>query len=473
MLFLIYSLLEDDTEDLSVSNVYDRINHTGKEFLGDKWSNINTSVARRLLEPIWENLEDWSLNYKKGSLGIFYRYDAKMWKRKYVSRLERHALFNSKRLRDLVDLLIDNGYRPESILTADDWRKFFSIHRDSFGKSRTILDYLEEKSPLLSSMVGFLNSYISSHFTADTIGSVNSTYRSPPVPLKLCIASLPQWPNDPIERFYFRAYSYSGEFKNDKVDSLGIEINEESKLSSYSSPLNINVDLNNGLMLSGRENRYATGKNFFWLSKNHTLDEWIEVDRPSNEPTFILVLDEKKFREVNSLTNIPFSTNPIAGSSFNLVQFRNLDSTDFEKVYHIYNPYNKIDGKISLLGEFTSDYRRTLYTQFPTVFEYSGPSYNPDLIIVSTETGKEIGQLVRRDESEQHKFSFPKEFHYIGQFKIVERGSKVKSPYNYSFGDLEDLPTNVYPPPTKDHDGNKLMGNDSQEDSLLDIPAQF
>ena len=63
LIFLINSLSEDESDDLSVSNVYKRINRYGKEIFNNKWSNINTSVARNILEPIWEDLEDWSCHF--------------------------------------------------------------------------------------------------------------------------------------------------------------------------------------------------------------------------------------------------------------------------------------------------------------------------------------------------------------------------------------------------------------------------
>ena len=97
LMFLILALSEDEGENMSVSNVYDRINNYGQEVFDIKWSDMTSVVARDILEPIWASLEDWSTNYLKGKKGSFVRRNPKSIQRKFVSRINDilYSILNS------------------------------------------------------------------------------------------------------------------------------------------------------------------------------------------------------------------------------------------------------------------------------------------------------------------------------------------------------------------------------------------
>jgi hypothetical protein len=469
LIFLIYALSQDDKDDVNLANVYDRLNHFGGQIFENKWKEINSFISRDILEPIWENLEEWSTVFKKGELGLFYRRDPKNAKRCYVSRIERHSLFNSKQFSVIIDYLISDGYRPESILSVEEWIVFFKKHK--IPKSELIIEYLSDESKLQISVLSFLNSYLKSHFDDETIASDQNKYRVPPVKLKVCIKSLPLFPNDPIEDFYLRAYSEGLE-----DDLIKTETNEYIKIKSYnhlySDPIYLNFNLESGIMLSGIKNRYITNKNVYWLSKDQKMNEWIEMITPSNQSTFLLIISAQKAKKFNEENLIKSEVYTIENLAHVVIQFNSLNEHDFDKVYNLFNPYSKIEGKIEVVSNFVLERRTSLLKEFNPRFRYIGNSSDPQIIAIDVENKQELCALSRVKDSVE-LYELPEKFSFDGFFQIRELNSQIKTRYNLKIGSLNQVPTNIQKPILKNHEGR----NDSQiqitDADIYDIPASF
>jgi hypothetical protein len=471
LMFLILALSEDEGENMSVANVYDRVNNYGQHVFNTKWSDLTSSVARDVLEPIWASLEDWSTNYLKAKKGSFVRRNPKSKQRKYVSRLERHSLFNSRQFTIIIDLLIADGARPENILSPHDWISFFKKHKEIISQATLILEYISEGSPLQNSVVSFLNNYLKQHFTSESIASEKGIERKPPLRLKLCFKSIPTWPEDPIENIYYRVFSEH--LHEDTISHKEQEFELELENKEYSNIINPTLDLEIGGMLSGKENRYMSSKGIYWLGKNHELNEWVEVDYPTNEQVFILVGAQNVFAEIIKEGLIKCSQYTLVDHEHVAVRFKNLDEESFSKVYHLYNPFTKIEGKIELISEFTSERRRCIYKEFNPRFRYIGPSVDAVVVAVSTESNEQLTELIPEEREGGKYYKLPTDFHFDNAFQLKEKGGKIKSRYNLYFGDLNSNPKNIRIPCLKDHEGINQLVFERKEKDILDIPQSF
>ena len=469
LIFLIYALSKDDKDDITVANVYDRINHFGVKIFGEKWKKINTAISRDLLEPIWESLEEWSTSFKKGSLGLFIRRDPKNTQRCYVSRIERHSLFNSKQFATIIDSLITAGYRPESILSVEEWLDFFNKY--DVPKASVIKEYISDGSPLQSSMLAFLNNYLKAHFDETTIASEQNKFRVPPIKLKVCIESLPLWPEDPVDRVCLRAHGEGLENDIIRTDS-GEVINVVTSDHQFSNVIGYNFDLETGVMLKSERNRYMTNKRTYWLSKNHKLNEWVEVNYPTNESTFLLVTSAERANSLLQSEHITCDVYPIESVSHVVMHFNSLNEEDFDKVYNLYNPYSKIEGKIELISNYVLDRRTCLFTEFAPKFRYIGPSAKPKIIAFNVEDKEELCALNPvADQGELYEL--PEGFAYSGSFHIKEANSLIKTRYNLKLGSLNQTPINIHKPILKNHEGRNDIRIERSDSDIYDIPVSF
>lgn len=469
LIFLIYALSEDDKDDLTVANVYDRINHFGIKIFGEKWKKINTAISRDLLEPIWESLEEWSTSFKKGSLGLFIRRDPKNTKRCYVSRIERHSLFNSKQFAKIIDSLISEGYRPESILSVQEWLDFFNKY--DVPKASVIKEYISDGSPLQSSVLAFLNNYLKAHFDETTIASEQNKFRVPPLELKVCIESLPLWPDEPVDRIFLRAYGEGLENDIIKTDA-GEVINVVTSDHQFSDIIGYNFDLETGVMLKSERNRYMTKKRTYWLSKNHKINEWVEVNSPTNESAFLLVISHERANSFLQSEQITCDVYPIEGVSHVVMHFNSLNEEDFDKVYNLYNPYSKIEGKIELISNYVLDRRTRLFTEFAPKFRYIGPSSKPKIIAFNVEDEEELCVLNPVADQGEY-YELPKGFTYSGSFHIKEANSLIKTRYNLKLGSLNQTPINIHKPILKNHEGRNDIQIERSDSDIYDIPVSF
>jgi hypothetical protein len=469
LIFLIYALSEDDKGGITVSNVYDRINHFGGEIFKNKWKNINSVVSRNLLEPIWESLEEWSTQFKKGTLGLFILRDPKNQKRKFVSRIERHSLFNSKQFQTIIDSLISEGYQPESILSVGEWLDFFNKY--DLPNAGLIKEYISDGSTLQSSVIGFLNSYLKTHFDDTTIASQQNEFRVPPIKLKVCIESLPIWPDDPIQNIFLRAYGEG--LDDDKIqDITGITIDVTFSDYQFSERINYPFNLKNGVSLKGERNRYTTGKRIYWLSKNHRINEWVEVNYPSNESTFLLIIQSDLSSDFLKESEIRCSKYAIEKTDFVVLQFSSLNENDFDKVYNLYNPYKKIEGKIELVSNFTLERRTCLFKEFEPKFRYIGPTANPTIIAVDANNKEELCVLHNVEEKNGF-YELSSTFAHKESFQIKEKGSLIKTRYNLRLGSLNEEPINIHLPHLKNHEGRNDITIERSDSDIFDIPSSF
>ncbi|BDS09569.1 hypothetical protein [Aureispira anguillae] len=470
IIFIIYALAEDESDNLTIANVYKRINHFGNSVLGDKWSKINSGISKSKLEPIWENLEEWSCQFKKGSLGYFIRHNPNNSNRKYVSRIERHSLFNSSQFSRIIDLLIDDGFIVGKVISKTEWCTFFGKHPNKLKKSQLILKYLTEEGPLQISIVKFLNSYCRQHYTAKTLSSEKAEFRTPPIPLRLCIDRLPSWPNDPISEFYFRALSEN--LEETILEYADFEYNISLDSTNTSNKLFLDVDLSEGLLIKSGTQRYMTNKNVYWLTKNHEFNEWREAEFPSNDTSFILIIDRDTLDNINISSTIKCNEHELLNTNHFALKFSGLEEAQFDEIYNIYNPYSKIEGKIDLISVFTGDRRKCIFKEFNPIFRYIGPNSSPQIIAINPKTKEKLCTLIHIENSD-HLYRIPNTFEYEGQFQIKEEGGKIKSRYNLYFGNLSGEAKNISLPYLKDQEGKNCIELKRGDNDILDIPCDF
>ena len=471
LMFLILALSEDEGENMTVANVYDRINNYGQEVFSNKWSDITSSVSRDNLEPIWESLEEWSTHYLKRKKGSFIRRNPKSKQRKYVSRIERHSLFNSKQFTIIIDLLIADGFRPETYINPQNWISFFKKHAQKITQSVLILEYISDGSPLQSSVVAFLNNYLKNHFTNESIASERGIERTPPLKLKICFKSIPMWPEDPIEEVFYRVSSDN--LQEDVIVQNAIKFKIRQETIEFSNSINASIKLEDGAMFKGNVNRYMTSKEMYWLGKNHKLNEWIELDQPTNDQSIILIGPQEAFTQILSESSIQSSQFAINNHNSVAVRFKNLDEFSFEKVYSLYNPYTKIEGKIELISVFTGDRRKCIYKEFNPKFRYVGPSVDPTIVALSTDDKKQLVELIQVEEEGHKYYTLPSDFNYPNFFRVYEKGGKIKSRYNLYYGDLNSTAKNIHIPFPKDHEGLNQVEIEIKKMDILDIPESF
>ena len=469
IIFLIYALTEDEGVNLSVSNVYDRINNFGSNSLENKWSNIDSTISKNIIEPAWNYMEEWSCNYKQGSVGRFRLQNPLNLQRRYVSRIERHALFNSNKFEAVIDFLIDDGYRPGIVLTLVEWIIFFKKHESKAPYLSNILNYISEESPLQSSIVKYLNNYCENHFTSDSISTNSAQYRRPTTPLRLCI-TLDVFPNRPVKDLYYRAESEYLDF-----DSLSrvFENNEllESSFSGLSKKIYTNHSLTEGFLSEYNGHRFQTSNEKYFLIKDHSLNEWRETDQICNEQSVIIILQEESTPRLIGESNLPFEKINIESSHYNALKFKNLSVSDFEIIFDFFKPNIRIDGKIELISSFTTNRRRNIFKEFDPLFKYSGSQYSPELIAISRKSRETLCTLSINENTSL--YGLPRDFKYEDEFQICTQDRSVKHRFNLRMSKMSDDANNVFAPSLKDHSGKNRRDFHSSESDVLDIPGNF
>ena len=127
-------------------------------------------------------------------------------KRKFVSRIERHGLFNSRHFEQLFDVLVEAGIVPKEEITSEKWLEIFKEYKHKISNSKKVIEYLKEESELKENIVKLINDYYQTNFVDSLISSNSGTIRKPSIPLLFCLKELPQWDNKvDINNIYFRA----------------------------------------------------------------------------------------------------------------------------------------------------------------------------------------------------------------------------------------------------------------------------
>lgn len=470
VIYLIYALTESEGSDLKANAVYDRINEKGKTVFESSWIDLNTSVGRKL-EDIWKDLENWTFKMKNKELGFFLMRDPKSASRKYVSRLERHALLNSSDFRKIFDALIIENVIPGSILSIDKWIQTFSKHQDKIRNAKLILDFLKEDSDLTKPILNFINQFTSEKFTSEYISLNETKVRTPAIPLLLTFRGFPG-PFDPQEinfsMFGCRAFSF--ELEEDTIANTDIIIKPD-KLG-YSLPIDIdwdNPDWDFNKIYKGEIQRYTFNHSFHWFVRNNALANWTELRKPQNSKEFALLVKAEIKNEIANQYPDFFQTLETPWNDWymmNLKSIVELSPEQFQKICKILGLSVSIEGQIELISSFYDHGKRDLYQEFDNIFKYNGPIASPNLVVDL----EEECQLI--NEGEEGYFTLPKEIDLNLNFKIKETKSGLTTFSNFRFNTLPQYSDNLDTPSLKDEDG---MGLDQQitGEDILDIPQKF
>jgi hypothetical protein len=473
LIYLIYSLSRSQNESLSVSNVYSRINNTGESRFKNKWSEINTAFAKDVLEFVWFDLQEWSKNYKEKKLGYFSIQDPKSKQRKYVSRIERHGIFNSGHFRQLFDVLIEIGIVPKENISAEKWLFIFKNHKKRIGNSENIIEYLKDDSELKEAILKFINDYYQNNFNDAIISSHSGNVRKSSIPLLFCLKELPLWDNKvATEDIYFRAFS--NELEGDIIKYKGADLSVEHEYNEYSKKIAFDwipeVDYS---IIKGDGQRYSIKGIFKWLVYNRNLEEWIEVLVPTNALNFLLLVNKEKLNLIKEtiIGDLEFFETPYLDYQF--IKFENLKETQFNQLNNLLGYRQIIEGKIELVGNFLLDRRRLILKEFESVFKYLGPVANPKLIAKCEEHNQEW-ELTKAPNEKEGLFTLGSDIPENVKFFIYENQSNVKSHFSYEIGELISKdPVNVVRPYSKDQDGVNIIEIEIQSDDIFDIPKNF
>lgn len=473
LVYLILSLSKEQSESLSITNVYTRINNIGKNRFKNKWSDINTEFARDILELVWFDLEDWSKNYKAKKLGYFSVQDPKSQQRKYVSRIERHGIFNSGHFRQLFDVLIEIGIAPKENISADKWLEIFKEHKKRIGNSENIIEYLKEDSGLKEAILKFINDYYQNNFTDAIISSHSGTIRKPSIPMLFCLKELPLWDNKLVtEDIYFRAFS--NELEEDIIKYKGADLSVEHEYKEYSKKIAFDwipeVDYS---IIKGDDQRYSIKGTFKWLVYTRDLEEWVEVLVPTNALNFLLLVDKEKLNLIKEtiITEIVLYETPWL--DYKLIKFENLKEAQFNRLNNLLGYRQIIEGKIELVGNFLLDRRRLILKEFESAFKYLGPVANPQLI-AKCEGNNQEWELTKDPNEKEGLFTLGSDIPDNLKFFIYENQTNVKSHFSYEIGELSSRePINVVRPYSKDQDGVNIIEVEIQSDDIFDIPKNF
>ncbi|WP_432671112.1 hypothetical protein [Flavobacterium sp. SM2513] len=473
LIYLIFSLGKSQNESLSVSNVYTRINNIGKNRFKNKWSEINTAFARDILELVWYDLQDWSTNYKAKKLGYFSIQDPKSKQRKYVSRIERHGIFNSGHFRQLFDVLIEIGIAPKENISAEKWLEIFIGNKKRIGNAENIIEYLKEDSGLKDTILKFINDYYQNNFNDSIISSHSGTIRKPSIPLLFCLKELPLWDNKVVtEDIYFRAFS--NELEEDIIKYQGADLIVEHEYKEYSKKIEFDwIPKGDYSIIKGDDQRYSIKGIFKWLIYNRDLEEWVEALVPTNALNFLLIVDKEKLNLIKEtiITEVELYETPYL--DYKLVKFENLQEAQFNKLNNLLGYRQIIEGKIELVGNFLLDRRRLILKEFESVFKYLGPVANPKLIAKCEENNQEW-ELIKGLNDNEGLFTLGSDIPENVKIFIYENQSNVKSHFSYEIGELRNRePINVVRPYSKDQDGVNIVEIEIQSDDIFDIPRNF
>ncbi|WP_191861042.1 hypothetical protein [Hanstruepera ponticola] len=473
LMYLILSLTDSKSENLSVTNVYNRINEVGKNRFKNKWENINTSFARDVLELAWNDLEDWSKNYKSKSLGYFNMKDPKNPLRKYVSRIERHALFNSGHFQQLFDVLIEIGIVPKEHISFDKWIEIFTNNKHKISNSDKVIEYLKEDSELKDIILKFIDDYYQINYVDTTISSPSATVRKPSIPLLLCLKELPHWDNViDMNNIHFRAFSSELEEDHLKFQDAIIKVQHEYKEYSKEIKFDWNPNQENTLLFQGDNQRYSVNFKFRWLIANRDLEEWVEVMAPTNAQNILIFVNSEILDSILSEDELKCDIYKSPWDNFSFIEFENLNESQFDKLLHLLRHNQKVEGKIELIGDFLLNRRRLILKEFDNKFRYSGPVADPKLFVKIKETGEEM-ELIK-DSDEDNLFSLDQNINESEQFYVYENSSKVRSHFSFEIGSLrhKDI-VNICRPYSKDEDGINIIEREIQSDDIFDIPNDF
>ncbi|WP_409416306.1 hypothetical protein [Flavobacterium sp. PS2] len=473
LIYLILSLSKSQNETLSVSNVYTRINTIGKSRFKNKWNDINTGFAKDILELVWIDLEDWSKNFKAKKIGYFSIQEPKNKQRKYVSRIERHGLFNSYHFRQLFNVLIDIGITPKENIFAEKWLEIFKENKKRIGNSEIIIDYLKEDSELKETLLKFINDYYQNNFIDSIISSNSGNIRKPCIPLLFCLKELPRWSSKiEIENIYFRAFS--NELDEDIINLQGVVLNVEHEYKEYSKKIVFDwIPKKDFSIRNGNSGRYSITGACKWLVLNRQLEEWIEVLVPTNAINILVLVNSEKLLFVKEAFNMQIEVYETPWLDYSFVEFENLTESQFKNLNNLLGYKQIIEGKIELVGNFLLDRRRVILKEFESSFKYSGPVAEPKLIAKSIEDDQEW-ELAMALNGTDGLFVLDNNIPENVQFYVYERQSNVKSHFFYTTGELSNREhSNVFRPYSKDQDGVNIVERVIQSEDIFDIPINF
>lgn len=473
LIYLILSLSKSQNESLMASNVYTRINSIGKNRFKNKWSEINTEFAKDILEPVWINLEDWSKNFMAKSLGYYNIQEPKNSQRKYVSRIERHGLFNSQHFRQLFNVLIDIGITPKQHIYAEKWLKIFEENKRRISNSEIIIDYLKEESGLKNTLLKFINDYYLNNYVDSIISSNSGNTRKPCVPLLFCLKELPQWSNKiETDNVYFRAFS--DELEEDLININGVSAIVEHEYKKYSKKILFDWTPDEEFsIIKGNTGRYLISMMDKWLILDRYLEEWIEVLVPTNAINILLLVKSEKLQFIKEVFNKEIQVYETPWLNYSFIEFENLTECQFKILNNILGYKQIIEGEIELLGNFLLDRRRLIFKEFESSFKYRGPVAEPKLIAKSIEDDQEwelVMSLNGTDGVFVLDYNIPKNV----QFYVYEKQSNLKSHFTYITGELSDREhINIFRPHSKDQDGVNIVEREIQSEDIFDIPMNF
>lgn len=474
LMYLILSLSESKCDNLSVANVYDRINDIGKKRFCNRWEDINTNFARDVLELAWKDLQDWSSNFKNKSLGYFIMREPKSPQRKYVSRIERHGVFNSRHFQQLFDVLIEEGITPHEEISPDIWLKIFKKYNHKISNANEVIGYLEEDSELKDIILKFINDYYQENFIDSSISSPSGTIRKPSIPLLFCLRELPKWDNKiSREEIYFRAFST--ELEEDVIKYENDIFNVEHEYKEYSRRIEFNWTPNaeNLLLIEGDVQRFSINKSYKWLVLNRDLEEWIEVITPTNAENIILFINTVKFNLIQSVVNTECEIYDSPWSDHKFIEFENLAELNFKKLINVLGYKQSIEGKIELVGNFLLDRRRVILKEFTSYFKYHGPLANPQLIAKCASSGI-VWELVKDTNHSEGLFRLSESIEENKQFFVYEKASNINSHFSYSIESVKHREIiNITRPYSKDEDGLNIVGREIESNDIFDIPCNF
>jgi hypothetical protein len=474
LMYLILSLSESKSDDLNISNVYDRINEFGERRFENKWGGIDTSFARDVLELAWRDLEDWSINYKSKKLGYFIMKDPKRAQRKYVSRIERHGLFNSHHFQQLFDILIEIGIVPKEEIPPSKWLEVFKVHKHKISNSDKVIEYLNEESELKEIILKFINDYYHSNFIGSLISSHSGTIRKPAIPLILCLKELPQWDTQiDIDDIHFRAFS--SELEEDDFEYQDAILKIEHEYKDYSKKITFNWEPNqeNTVFIKGDSQRYSIKYKPKWLIHNRDLEEWCEVITPTNAISILLLVNKEVLESIQNEIGIEGEIYQSPWDGYSFIEFENLNEIYFKKIKNILGFSQIIDGKIELIGNFLLNRRTVILKEFESWFKYTGPIASPKLIAKCEVTNQEW-ELIKEPNQAEALFRINDNVPEDIQFFIFEQASQIKSHNSFSIGSLlsRDI-INITRPYSKNEDGINIPEREINAQDIFDIPDNF
>lgn len=469
ILLLIYMLSEAKGE-FNSNNVYDRINTYGKYLFRDKWGRgVDSQYSKKVLELGWENISKWSKKRYKGDGGFNLR-DPKSSNKKYVSRLQRHALLKKRDYEDLCYLVNKNGFVVDEEITLKEWVAILEDGKNKLRNANSLIEYLMDDSAFSTVLLNYLNGILEANFRSflDNRDNQQTSSTSNVRRLLVSFSKLPEIRRNPIQLMFRTEIEEEG---LDRIEEINICHQGGGFSEGFNLPVNTVID--DFLLIEGENYRYKLSSGPKVLIRVHELGFFIEVPLVrvyNSEELLVLFQSENDFEGLSLSESINVKKYKTTEGQ-PLCKFKNLTSEDFKVIYKYLGSKRIFDETLITISPFGVGGNKIFPLEFDHLFQYKGAENEVEVKYISEQQNLNLKKSLDNKEIVKgpvYRLSFESKSEEEGVLELSSNKSftkkiEVKSIWNISSN-------NIGSPLIRDENDIPLNRDDSTKGFLYNIP---